>query len=144
MTADSSPYFLDSNIWLYALLNAPNPSRENTQKRQKADALIDSPTVVISTQVVNEVCVNLVKKSKFNESQIQQLIQSFYNGCQVVEIAQATLLLASNLRTQHNFSFWDGLIVATALQANVNILYSEDMQDGLKINNQLEIINPFK
>lgn len=144
MTASSSPYFLDSNIWLYALLNIPNPSQEDTKKRQKADSLIDSPNVVISTQVINEVCANLVKKSKFSENQVQQLIQSFYNGCQIVEINQATLLLASNLRTQHNFSFWDGLIVAAALQANVSILYSEDMQDGLKINNQLEIINPFK
>ena len=43
-----------------------------------------------------------------------------------------------------NLSFWDGLIVASALFGNANILYSEDMQDGLMIDNQLTIINPFK
>ena len=144
MTESSNPYFLDSNIWLYALLNRPNPSEADNRKRQIADSLIDSPVVVISIQVINEVYANLRKKSNFSENQIQHLIQSFYNGCQIVEMSQATLLFASNLRTQHNFSFWDGLIVAAALQANISILYSEDMQDGLKVNNQLEIINPFK
>lgn len=51
---------------------------------------------------------------------------------------------ASHLRTQHYFSFWDSLIVAAALHAAVTILYSEDMQSGLKIGDQLEIVNPFQ
>lgn len=144
MIESSNPYFLDSNVWLYALLSTPNPSKEDERKYQTADSLIDSPVVVISIQVINEVCANLRKKSNFSENQIQELIQSFYDGCQIVEMSQSTLLLASALRTQHNFSFWDGLIVAAALQSNVKILYSEDMQDGLRVNNQLEIINPFK
>jgi predicted nucleic acid-binding protein len=38
----------------------------------------------------------------------------------------------------------DGLIVACALSAKATILYSEDMQDGLVLPGQLEIVNPFK
>lgn len=114
------------------------------QKREKASTLIDSSTVVISTQVINEVCFNRLKKSNFCESQIQQLIHSFYDGCRVVELHQEILMRASHLRTQHYFSFWDSLIVAAALHAAVTILYSEDMQSGLKIGDQLEIVNPFQ
>jgi predicted nucleic acid-binding protein len=51
---------------------------------------------------------------------------------------------ASELRTGYSFSFWDSLIVGTALSAGANTLYSEDMQDGLIVANQLTLINPFK
>jgi len=53
------------------------------------------------------------------------------------------LLLASDLRARYPFSFWDGLIVASALAANAEILYSEDMQNGLLVENKLKIVNPF-
>jgi predicted nucleic acid-binding protein len=45
---------------------------------------------------------------------------------------------------KYSLSFWDSLIVASALAANAEILYSEDMQNGLLIENKLRIINPFE
>ena len=51
---------------------------------------------------------------------------------------------ASSLRQQYSFSFWDSLIIASALEAGVTLLYSEDMQDGILVAGTLEIINPFK
>ena len=54
------------------------------------------------------------------------------------------MLAASELREAYSLSYWDSLIVATALEAGAAILYSEDMQDGLWINAQLQIINPFR
>ncbi len=51
---------------------------------------------------------------------------------------------SSRLRSRYNFSFWDSLIVACALAGGASILYSEDMQDGLVVDGQLEILNPFK
>ena len=62
----------------------------------------------------------------------------------VVEFSQAILLKASALRGQHALSFWDSLIVASALATNTTVLYSEDMQDGLLVENRLCIMNPFK
>jgi len=43
-------------------------------------------------------------------------------------------LLASRLREKYSFSFWDSIIVATAKTANCDLLMSEDMQDGLVID----------
>ena len=54
------------------------------------------------------------------------------------------MLKASALREQHAFSFWDSLIVASALATNATVLYSEDMQDGLVVEKRLRIVNPFK
>jgi predicted nucleic acid-binding protein len=44
---------------------------------------------------------------------------------------------AFTLREKYSLSFWDSIIVSSALNANCNILASEDMQDGLKINNMI-------
>jgi len=100
--------------------------------------------LIISTQVINEVCAVLSRKANFNETQICQVIQEFYEGCIVVELNFNSLMTACGLRLQYGFSFWDGLIVAGALSANAEVLYSEDMHDGLVVLNRLEIVNPFK
>ena len=39
--------------------------------------------------------------------------------------------------------FIDSLILASALEAGCQILYSEDLQDDQRIENQLMIVNPF-
>jgi predicted nucleic acid-binding protein len=36
------------------------------------------------------------------------------------------------------------MIVASALHAGCEILYTEDMQDGLEVEGQLTVVNPFK
>lgn len=130
--------FVDSNIWLYAL-----NVEENPQKVIIAKQITELANLVVSFQVINEVCANLLKKADFAESQIQKIIASFFADYQVVEISRRILLKASGLRTEYSLSFWDSLIVAAALAANAEILYSEDMQNGLLVENKLKIINPF-
>ena len=44
---------------------------------------------------------------------------------------------------RYNFYYWDSLIVASALENNCSILYTEDMQDGQVIEESLKIVNPF-
>ncbi len=63
-----STCFIDSNIWLYAMITTVHPE----EKHEKARKLISNKEEVIitSTQVINEVCVNLLKKLILNEQQI--------------------------------------------------------------------------
>ena len=93
--------------------------------------------------MINEVCVNLLKRASFTEEQVGQLIESFYAKYAVVEFSSPILLTASQLRRRYSFSFWDSLIVAAALSAGVAVLYSEDLQHGLNIDNRLRVLNPF-
>jgi predicted nucleic acid-binding protein len=79
------------------------------------------------------VCLNLLRRANFTEDQVSQLIESFYEKCRVVELTESGLLIASQLRQRYSLSFWDSTIVATALDAGVPVLYSEDMQHGLTI-----------
>ena len=136
---DNERCFIDTNVWLYALIE----SKENERKSKTAKELLETPDVFISVQVINEVCVNLIKKAGFGETQISALIESFYEDYPVVEVDLTILLMASKLRQHYAFSFWDSLIVASALAAESGILYSEDIQDGLLVEGKLKIINPF-
>jgi len=134
----ASVAFIDTNIWLYAFIESGEPA-----KSVAARALIGDAQPLVSTQVINEVCVNLLKRAGFAEEQLSQLIESFYAECGVVELGRPVLLAASQLRRRYSFSFWDSLIVATALSAGVEILYSEDLQHGLNVDDQLRVLNPF-
>jgi predicted nucleic acid-binding protein len=130
--------FVDTNVWLYALV-----AGQDTLKHTRAQEIVQRTGIVISTQIINETCVNLLKKTGLAESQIQQLIVAFYTKYEVIATEQAVLLRASQLREQYSLSYWDGLVVASALEAGCTVLYSEDMQAGLVVMGQLTIINPF-
>ncbi len=51
---------------------------------------------------------------------------------------------ALRLAQRYGFSLYDALIVAAALRADCDTIYSEDMQDGLAVDGRLTIRNPFK
>ncbi|MCX7838063.1 MAG: PIN domain-containing protein [Anaerolineae bacterium] len=134
----TSACFIDTNIWLYAFIET-----SETTKSARARTLIQENDPIVSTQVINEVCVNLLRRANFTEEQITQLVESFYEKYRVIELTKSVLLLASQVRQQYSLSFWDSTIVAAALSAGVPVLYSEDMQHGLTIEEQLQICNPF-
>ncbi len=136
--------FIDTNVWLYRLFDDKKIEvSERERKRKIASCITEREGIIISTQVVNEVSNNLIKKAGFNEEQIKIVIQSLYTRCTVIEFNLTIFESASHLRSRYNFSFWDSLIVACALAAGANIVYSEDMQDGLVVDNKLQVINPF-
>jgi predicted nucleic acid-binding protein len=131
--------FLDTNIWLYAFI-----SGQDSVKAHKAQALIAATQpLFLSTQVINEVCTNLIRKEHTPESDIRDFIDDFYALYHVVDLNHAQLIAASDLRTRYSLSYWDSLIIASALQSGVPTLYSEDMQNHLVIDQKIRIVNPF-
>ncbi|MEH2054696.1 MAG: hypothetical protein V7K97_00655 [Nostoc sp.] len=81
-----SASFIDTNVWLYRLFDDNKMEvGERTIKREIAIAITQTEGDIISTQVVNEVSANLLKKAAFNEEQIKTVIQSLYHRCTVVE-----------------------------------------------------------
>jgi predicted nucleic acid-binding protein len=138
-TTPASAAFLDTNIWLYAFISGQDPL-----KAQKAKALIAATQpLFLSTQVINEVCTNLIRKEHIPETDIRDVIDDFYALYQVIDLDHQQLLTASDLRNRYSVSFWDSLIIASALQSGVPTLYSEDMQHGFVVDQKLRIVNPF-
>ena len=133
-----STYFIDTNIWLYSFIQS-----QDKEKTKIASAIIKKCDIVISTQIVNEMCVNLIRKANFSETDIQNLIVSLFRKYTILELTQSILLKASKIRAQHSFSFWDSIIAACALDCDADFLISEDMHNGFSLENKLIIINPF-
>ncbi len=130
--------FIDTNIWLYAFIPG-----QDLNKSVIAKTIIQQNDIIVSTQVINEICVNLIKKAQFDEQRLQPLIISFYNKYDVVVMDRSILLKGSELREKLQFSFWDSLIVSSALLGAAEMLYTEDMSGGMIIENRLKITNPF-
>jgi len=63
--------FIDTNIWLYAFI-------ETEHKTAISKELINKDNIVISIQVINEVTYNLIKKLKFSNELIAEMIKDFY------------------------------------------------------------------
>jgi predicted nucleic acid-binding protein len=131
-------YFIDTNIWLYAFIQG-----QDAEKNKIARTVIKDCEIVISTQIINEMCVNLIKKTAFSEIEIQNLIASLHRKYCAFELSQDILLKASQIRDIHSFSFWDSIVAASALYCDANYLISEDMQNGFLLEDRLKIVNPF-
>lgn len=135
----SAEAFVDSNLWLYAFFLRPGEE----ERHERARALIEAPVRhTISEQVIAEVSSNLIRKAGMVEPELMDLVASFYTRCRVLGGGPETHRTSSRLRTAHQFSYWDSLIVAAALEAGCSILYSEDMQHGQVIDDRLTIVNP--
>ena len=125
--------FIDTNIWLYAF-----SSSQDQQKNQRAKLLLrETPAIALSTQVINEISFNMLRKFHADERDIRKLIRSLYRKYLVVEHNRAIQLHASDLRTVYHVSYWDSLIIASALEGGATTLYTEDMHDGLIVDNKL-------
>lgn len=131
--------FIDSNIFLYAF----NKDEEFKYDISLKIILDKENNLSISTQVINEVSNNLKRKLKYTNSEIKKFIISSYQIYNIVNFSKDILLYACDIRDRYKISYYDSLIVASALSSKCTILYSENMQHQLKIDN-LVILNPFK
>lgn len=128
--------FIDSNICVYAF------DKSAPQKQRKAfDLLKDCPC--LSSQVIIESYNACHKKLKLSQAVCEETVLLLTDIGRIVEIKDATIRSAILFKTKYGFSFLDSMIIATALDANCNTLYSEDMQHNQIIESKLTIINPF-
>jgi predicted nucleic acid-binding protein len=127
--------FIDTNIIIYAL------GQCSTKANLAAPLFTDTP--YISTQVLSETANVASKRLALPLPEIRKLILTLETMCRVEIISLNTIYTALEIRERYSFSWYDSLIIASALQANCDTLYSEDMQNGQVINGRLRIINPF-
>jgi predicted nucleic acid-binding protein len=141
--------FIDTNIFLYALTEPKEQNKEkDLPKRAKSlellTKLFNENYIVVSVQVLNELHFNMVRKFKLDDILVSSTIQkNVFAIASVEDLTSTTYMKAFQVRQNYNISYWDSLVVASALESGCNTLYSEDMQEGLVIDKVLNIINPF-
>lgn len=127
--------FLDSNVILYLAAG----------ERAKADCAEElvAQGGTISIQVLNEVANVSRRKMKMSWPETRTFLSTIRELLNVESINIGMHETGIDLAEQYGLSVYDGMIVAAALSANCDTLFSEDLQDGLLIRGRLRIVNPF-
>ncbi|MBS3948535.1 MAG: PIN domain-containing protein [Dethiobacter sp.] len=130
--------FVDTNVLIYSY------SETEPDKKDMSLSILERKSIVISTQVINEFIWVMNRKYAVNIEQLKVLADRFWQKFEVALIKEVSISKALSIVKNHNYAYWDSLILAVALEKNCSILYSEDMQDGQVIEERIRIINPFK
>ena len=129
--------FLDTNIIIYGY------SEDEPDKQQCAVECMQAGTPWISTQVLNETINTLRRKFKLDYAQIGAVVEELTQQLQVAIVSTATIQNAVAIAERYQYSYFDSLMIASALEMECDYLYSEDLQAGENINHQLKLVNPF-
>jgi predicted nucleic acid-binding protein len=138
----SDRYFVDTNILMYAHDTSAG------EKHNRAKALVEElwrdRTGVVSTQVLQELSVNLRKKVRRPlDAKATRDIVADYLTWQVIVNGGDSILEAIDLEFRYQISFWDALVIQAAQLSGAEILYSEDLSDGQQYGS-VRVINPLR
>ena len=128
----------DSNVLIYAV------SRSDP-RHATATALIDRAARADCRQTLQSLaeCFNVLsRKYRLPTSEAYGWVQSFQRLFAVVPADENDLEAAVSAVERHGLSFWDAMLWATASRAGCRVLFSEDLQDGRRLDGVL-VVNPF-
>jgi len=127
--------FIDSNVILYFASRDP-------AKADRAEELMREGGIV-SVQVLNEIANVGRKKLKLSWDELDEVIRLVRFLLDVVPLVAETHDRGLAIARRYGLAVYDSMVVAAALRAGCENLWSEDMQDGLVVEAALTIRNPF-
>lgn len=128
--------FADTNVLLYLVAG-------DARKALVSEQILRSK-LTISVQVLNEAANVLRRKHGADWPVVDDVLDTFREGTTVLPVTVDTHDLGLRVARRHQLGIYDGMIVAAALLADCDTLYSEDMHDGLLVDGRLTIVNPFR
>lgn len=130
--------FIDTNVLIYVY------SQDEPGKQQQAISCIQQGEAWISTQVLNETTNVLKRKFSLQYPEIRIVLEEFISRFQVALVSTTTIWSALTVAERYHYSYFDSLMIASALEVSCDYLYSEDLQHGQVIDGQLTILSPFE
>jgi len=132
--------FIDSNIFIYAYTG--DDERKHSIARDLLRNNVLNSEIILSVQVLNEF-YSVMTKYKYPHYEIISCINEIIEQVKVMPLELETVKRCIFIKEKYFFSWWDSLILASALENDCVIIYSEDLQHNMKIEKFLTIINPF-
>jgi predicted nucleic acid-binding protein len=129
--------FFDTNLLVYLYSTDSKSAIVESLIRAKFDE------ICLSIQVLNELYSVLTRKKFRTKEEAQTIIHDLIENYRVYCLDERGIKRGIELNIQYHFSYWDSLILASALEAGCTKLYSEDFQHNQVIQNGLTILNPF-
>jgi predicted nucleic acid-binding protein len=138
----SDRFFLDTNIFVYSFdKNAPKKAAHSRELIRQA---IETRRGIVSYQVVQEF-FNLALR-RFAEpmsgADAEQYLATTFRPLLAIHSSHGLYGQALQLSARHKLAWYDSLILASAVEGQCNVLYSEDFQDRQRFG-ELRIENPF-
>jgi len=131
--------FLDSNILIYL------HSEDEHSKRNITQNILNDNACITSIQAMNEISNVWIRKLMWSADKIEVHLDNIEQVCdEIITISRATINKALSIKERYGFSYFDSLMLSSAIEGNCNIIFSEDMSDGQIIEKSLKIVNPFK
>ena len=132
--------FVDTIILVYAHDHAARDKHHRA--RTLIEKLWNSGGGVLSTQVLQELCVNVRRKSShpLSVEETRRLIQD-YSSWTIVTNTAESVIEALDIESRYNISFWDALIVQAAGSSGATVVYSEDLAHGQSYGS-VRVVNP--
>jgi predicted nucleic acid-binding protein len=131
----AAPAFVDTNVLLYLLSS-------DVTRADRAESLL-SAGAIVSVQVLNEFTAVARRKLALDWVEIDEVLGVVRALCAVRPLAVETHDFGVRLARRYMLAVYDAMIVASALEAGCDTLYTEDLQDGLLIEGVLRVRNPF-
>lgn len=128
--------FFDTNVLVYIASGDP-------AKADRAEAIIGEGGV-ISVQVLNELANVARRKMRMSWPDIHAFLFTLRGLLTVQPITAETHETGLELAERYNLSVYDAMIAASALHADCDTLWSEDMQTGMALGQSLRVVNPFR
>jgi len=128
--------FFDTSVLFYLLSNDP-------LKADRVEQLL-AERGTISVQVLNEFAAVAMRKLRIPLGDVREILDTVRAVCTVEPVTVATHDRGLGVFERYKFSFYDSLIIASALIVGAKVLYSEDLQHGQVIDRQLRVANPFR
>ncbi|AUC56596.1 VapC toxin family PIN domain ribonuclease (plasmid) [Sagittula sp. P11] len=129
-----SAEFADTNVVLYLLDDGP--------KAERAEEILGQGPR-ISVQVLNEAMVNCRRKAGLSWEDTGAFLEGIKSLCPVEDLTIQTHQVGRALAEKYQLSVYDAMIVSAALLAGCTTLWTEDMHDGLLVEDWLRVVNPF-
>ena len=134
--------FLDTNIIVY-LFDGRTPTKQRAAGKLLQKPADEQVVPVVSTQVLQEAYAALTRKLNMNPTEALAALQMMEGASFFVESVDVPLIWRGAARSiDDKLSFWDGLIVESALAAQCTRLYTEDLQRGRTFES-VTVVNPF-
>ena len=127
--------FFDTSILLYMLSS-------EAEKADRVESLL-AASGVISVQVLNEFAAIAIRKLAMPLDDVREILDTVRSICHTAPLTVDDHDRAGLVMEHYKFSFYDSVIVASALQAGCKILYTQDLQHGQVIDQRLRVVNPF-
>ena len=127
--------FFDTNTLLYLLSSDHKKADWVSQNLQQSN--------VISVQVLNEFTSASIRKIKISHVELDEFLDLFKSTFNVRALDTETFNTGLMISKRYGYQHYDSMIIAAALQAGCERLYSEDMQHRQMIDKRLQIVNPF-